>query len=117
MPLLQKHTLALEAVERCITLFMALGNLHWFTAATCPPDLQVSLLQQNRFVSQHISRHAAVCGSAGQVMHFLVEDVLWYCWQLILSLASSNMWMHCSRQLLVYNTCLNSSHQFCSKDG
>lgn len=40
--MLQKHTLALEAVERCITLFMALGNLHWFTAATCPPDLKVS---------------------------------------------------------------------------
>ncbi|KAL3161982.1 hypothetical protein ABBQ38_009060 [Trebouxia sp. C0009 RCD-2024] len=35
-----KHTLALEAVERCITLFMALGNLHWFTAATCPPELK-----------------------------------------------------------------------------
>lgn len=38
---LQKHTLALEAVERCITLFMILGNLHWFTAATCPPELKV----------------------------------------------------------------------------
>lgn len=43
---LQKHTLALEAVERCITLFMALGNLHWFTAATCPPELKVGLLQR-----------------------------------------------------------------------
>ena len=48
MLVLQKHTLALEAVERCITLFMALGNLHWFTAATCPPDLKVSLLEQKR---------------------------------------------------------------------
>lgn len=37
----QRHTLALEAVERCITLFMALGNLHWFTPATCPPQLEV----------------------------------------------------------------------------
>lgn len=38
---MQRHTLALEAVERCITLFMALGNLHWFTPATCPPQLEV----------------------------------------------------------------------------
>ena len=44
--MLQKHTLALEAVERCITLFMALGNLHWFTATTCPPELKVSLFLQ-----------------------------------------------------------------------
>lgn len=35
-----RHTLALEAVERCITLFMILGNLHWFTSATCPPQLE-----------------------------------------------------------------------------
>ncbi|KAL0052476.1 hypothetical protein WJX82_002806 [Trebouxia sp. C0006] len=35
-----RHTLALEAVERCITLFMTLGNLHWFTSATCPPQLE-----------------------------------------------------------------------------
>ena len=39
--LVQKHTLALEAVERCITLFMLLGNLHCFTADKCPPHLQV----------------------------------------------------------------------------
>ena len=38
----QRNTLALEAVERCITLFMVLGNLHWFTPATCPPHLEVS---------------------------------------------------------------------------
>lgn len=50
MLVLQKHTLALEAVERCITLFMALGNLHWFTAATCPPDQKVTLLR-HAFVS------------------------------------------------------------------
>ena len=40
-PTLQKHTLALEAVERCITLFMILGNLHYFTPDKCPAHLEV----------------------------------------------------------------------------
>ena len=38
---LQRHTLAQQAVERSTSLFVTLGNLHFYKSGSCPSELQV----------------------------------------------------------------------------